>query len=353
MKQQNRNKFRESCLERDNGKCVVPWCDKEAVDVHHIIERSLWSDGGYIKPNGASVCSHHHKHAEETYIPPQAFWFWIGIKDPKLPENYDDTSIDKWGDQLESPPWKEHREYIKYPSTRHLPFSNIGDKDDTYHRSVDTFLNVPLVITHKMDGSNAMLIKDVDEPVRARNGREAEHESFSLLKDLYWDCNVYENIPETVQVFGEWLYAKHSIHYGCDCEDECVDVGPSLSDVVEGDYGTQAYFQVFGAYDMKYDLWMSWPKTEEIASRLGFPTVPVVKITQDDNGTYDKRNILYNDVYQKAQSIVQSGEEGLVVRSKYPFHYGEFKKRVGKYVRENHVKTDDHWKFQNVTSNKL
>lgn len=352
MTEQNRKQFRESCLERDKGECVVPWCDEEAVDVHHIVERSLWADGGYIEPNGASVCGHHHKHAEETYIPPQAFWFWIGVEDPVTPDGLT-TDINKWGDEIDSPPWKEHREYIKYPSTRHLPFSNIGDKDDTYHKNVDQFLDIPLVMTHKMDGSNAMLIKDVDEPVRARNGREADHKSFSLLKDLYWDCNVHEQIPESIQVFGEWLYAKHSIHYGCDCENDCVDVGPGLSEVVEGEYGDQAYFQVFGAYDMRYDMWLSWPTTEKIASDLGFPTVPVVEISQNDSATYTKRNLLYDDVYQKADSIVQNGEEGLVVRSKYPFHYGEFGQRLGKYVRSNHVKTEEHWKFQKVKPNRL
>lgn len=349
---ENRRQFRESCLERDNKECVVPWCNRNAVDVHHIIERSLWSDGGYIEENGASVCGNHHEHAEETYIPPQAFWFWIGIEHPKTPEGYN-TNIDKWGKELEIPPWKEHREYIKYPSTRHLPFSNIGDKDDTYHKNVDKFLDIPLVMTHKMDGSNAMLIKDTEEPVRARNGREAEHESFSLLKDLYWDCGVYENIPTSVQVFGEWLYAKHSIHYGCECNEKCVDVGPNISDVVKGDYGKQSYFQVFGMYDMRYDMWLSWPTTKMISSNLGFPTVPVVKLSEEDNGTYTKRNVLYDDVYQKANSIVQSGEEGLVVRSKYPFHYGEFEKRIGKYVRKNHVKTDEHWMFQKTKQNNL
>jgi hypothetical protein len=352
MTNQNRKQFRESCLERDNGICVVPWCREEAVDVHHIIERELWADGGYIENNGASVCSRHHKHAEETYIPPQAFWFWIGIDDPIVPEGHS-RNIDKWGEELESPPWKEHREYIKYPSTRHLPFSNIGDKDDTYHRSVDPFLDMPLVITHKMDGSNAMIIKDTENPVRARNGKKADHQSFSLLKDLYWDCNVHENIPENIQVFGEWLYAKHSIHYGCDCENECEDVGPSISSVVEGDFGRQAYFQVFGAYNMDYDMWLSWPSTQKIADELGFPTVPVVSISENDEPTYEKRNVFYDDVYQKAESIVQNGEEGLVVRSKYPFHYGEFGRRLGKYVRENHVKTDEHWKFKKEIPNRL
>ena len=36
-----RNEFREGVFARDNHTCVVPDCNKEAVDAHHIIERKL------------------------------------------------------------------------------------------------------------------------------------------------------------------------------------------------------------------------------------------------------------------------------------------------------------------------
>lgn len=346
-----RKEFREQCFNRDNHTCVVPWCDEDAEDAHHIIERAEWEDGGYIPQNGASVCEKHHRHAEENEIPPQAFWLWIGIDNPITPSQYG-LHINKWGDSFDVPPWKEHRERIKYPSSRHLPFSNIGDKDDTYYRNVDTFLDIPLVMTHKIDGSNAMIIKDIDNPVRARNGKQANHDSFDLLKDMYWDRNLHEKMTDNIQVFGEWTYAKHSIHYGCDCEEECVDIGPNLSDLVGVD-DERAYFQVFGVYHMEYDIWLSWPKVEEVADELGLPTVPVIYVEENDEPTYTNKNMLYDEVYNEARKVVDNGGEGIVIRTKYPYHYGQFEMKLGKYVRKNHVKTDKHWKNQRITPNRI
>ena len=40
-----RDQFREGVFKRDNHKCVI--CRAPAVDAHHIIERRLWTDGGY------------------------------------------------------------------------------------------------------------------------------------------------------------------------------------------------------------------------------------------------------------------------------------------------------------------
>lgn len=46
----SRDQFRELTFERDKHTCV--FCDKPAQDAHHIIERRLWSDGGYYLDNG-------------------------------------------------------------------------------------------------------------------------------------------------------------------------------------------------------------------------------------------------------------------------------------------------------------
>lgn len=53
-----RDIFRESVFSRDNHKCVI--CGNPAKDAHHIIERRLFSDGGYYIDNGASLCEEHH-----------------------------------------------------------------------------------------------------------------------------------------------------------------------------------------------------------------------------------------------------------------------------------------------------
>jgi hypothetical protein len=323
---------------------VTPDPDENG-EVHHIIERALWTDGGYIPENGVCVCTDHHKHAEQNNIPPQTFWKWAEITDPVVPTNT--TQINKWGDEFETPPHADIREYHKYPSTRHLlplywqsprgTVSERTERDDTGHQSVESFRNIPCIVMTKMDGSNAMLVADADEPVRARNGRHAEHESFDRLKQEYWNRNVYESLPDHIQLFGENMYAKHSIHYGCDgCCDER-NQGPPVTDV----------FLVFGAYDTRYNIWCSWPETVRLALDVGFTPV------QFFSATYKHVHELKRSLTTNAQRIVDNGHEGIVIRPKFPFHWGQFDQYVGKYVRPNHVQTDEHWSQQRCIQNKI
>lgn len=310
-------------------------------EVHHIIERKLWDDGGYIPDNGATVCNYHHRLAERNIIPPQAFWQWLDIEDPPLPEQFDNMAIDKWGEDLAVPPWKEHRENIKYPSTRHLPWSHERDTDDTAHKEVDNFLGYHLVATVKMDGGNAMLVKDTENPIRARNGRHADKDHFDMAKQWYWENDLYSKIPEHYQVFGEWLYAKHSIHYGCDCDEPCEDVGPALDD----------YFQVFGVYDTRFDLWLGWHDTMKFALGNDMAVVPAAT-GMYGFGEYDNRGKFWNDAYELSQKVVEQGHEGIVIRSMYPFQYGQIEERLGKYVRPGHVKEGEkHWSKRALVQN--
>jgi|AntDeeMetagen134_2_1112570.scaffolds.fasta_scaffold01233_8 hypothetical protein len=347
----SRSVFSDRALERDNETCVIPWCDADADEVHHVIERSLWSDGGYYLRNAASVCNPHHRYAEDNHIPPQAFWRWIGVE-PLTPEQFTSFHINKWGDELDEPPGKDKREYIKYPSSRHFHFSHSRDRDDTEHGSVDPFLGVPLVTLVKMDGGNTIIVqadtKD-DEPIRARNakdkGRPGEKRTYSRLQSEYWNRGLNHVIPDHIQIFGEWLFAKHSIHYGCDCNTPCEDIGPGLD----------SYFQVFGVFDKRFDLWLGWPEVEQWAEKIGYPTAPVISSEpSSDPATFERSHQLHDQLVQTGQDLVRDGHEGFVVRSKFPFHYGQFPVRLGKYVRKNHVDDDaEHWSNQPLVPNQL
>lgn len=365
MSDQNRKQFRENVFSRDNHSCIVPWCDNSADDAHHIIERELWEDGGYIPKNGASVCNKHHRYAESNNIPPQAFYLWAEIENPPIPNSVSNHDVDKWGEEFDTPPWENLRERIKYQSSRHLLPLYWYDhtvaqerikKDDTGLKIVEDFVGIPLVITHKIDGSNCMIVNDVDNPVRARNGSSPTESMKKFYKSggLYWRQEVNQKLPDRLQVFGEWVYAKHSIHYGCDCDEQCEDVGPSLSELT-GIEDDRSYFQIFGVYDKIHNIWLSWPDTKSIANHLGFPTTPVIYCEDsNDNATFKTETEARNKLIEYAHNVVENGGEGIVVRSKFPFHYGQFPKRLGKYVRENHVKDDaDHWSHRNVVENRI
>lgn len=364
MISKERQQFQETCIERENNECIIPWCTEAPDDVHHIVERELWSDGGYIPANGASVCNHHHQYAEENHIPPQAFWMWAGVDSDNIvvPEQIETQDINKWGDVFDTPPWEDLRSQIKYQSTRHLlPLYWHDDTlaeeriehDDTGLQSVENFVGIPLVITEKMDGGNMMIVSGTDTPVRARNGSRPKETMKLMYDDLYWRYEVNEKLPDRLQVFGEWLFAKHSIHYGCQCEDPCDDIGPALSDTVPYD-DERAYFQIFGVYDTTLNLWLSWPEVEQVADHLGFPTTPVIyKEDDSDVATFETKHEARQELIKYARSVIDNGGEGIVVRSKFPFHYAQFGRRVGKYVRENHVQTDEHWSHKKTVKNNI
>jgi len=104
----SREDFRELVFSRDNNCCVV--CGKSAgngvkLDAHHIIERRLWTDGGYYLDNGATLCDIgkdgcHYK-AETTSLSVEDIRRYAGIEKLVLPEDlYADHIYDKWGNVI-------------------------------------------------------------------------------------------------------------------------------------------------------------------------------------------------------------------------------------------------------------
>lgn len=95
MKLLSREKFNELCKKRDKHHCV--FCDDTNIVVHHIIDRKLFSDGGYYLDNGASVCDEHHWICEKTDISVEEVRKACGITNIILPESFDSSIVyDKW-----------------------------------------------------------------------------------------------------------------------------------------------------------------------------------------------------------------------------------------------------------------
>lgn len=78
-KKQIRSEFRKAVFKRDGyrcrhcgklGKCRQtgefegPNVERVNLDAHHIIERNLFENGGYVKENGVSLCDDCHAKAE-------------------------------------------------------------------------------------------------------------------------------------------------------------------------------------------------------------------------------------------------------------------------------------------------
>lgn len=70
-KKEVRNKFRSAVFKRDGCTCRV--CStkrpEEELDAHHITDRSLMANGGYVASNGITVCKDEcHMKVEKFHI---------------------------------------------------------------------------------------------------------------------------------------------------------------------------------------------------------------------------------------------------------------------------------------------
>ena len=212
----------------------------------------------------------------------------------------------------------------KYPRTAHLPWSPGGTSDDRRLTDVSSLLNVGLVLTEKMDGSNVCL--EAGACYARSHATSPKHPSFDAFKAFH--AGVSHLIPENFQVFGEWLYALHSIKYSA----------------------LPSYFLAFGVRDMKTMTWGSWSEVEMWAAELGVKTAPL--LCQTAVGREDALQSLTTSL-SKAPSACGGQREGVVVRVSTSFADDAFGSSVAKWVRKNHVQSGDHWKNQVIVKNGL
>ena len=335
----SRDDARELCLERDNFKCVN--CGAPAQDAHHLTERKLFEDGGYYLGNLASVCGPCHILAEQTLLSPQELREKAGIKTVILPANlYNDNEIvyDKWaniilpnGRRTRGPLFydesvqkilKEGKvldlfdKYVKYPRTYHLPNSPGLTKDDRGLKDTSNFDGKEVTVALKMDGENTTCYSDY---IHARSLSEYDsHPSHKWAKIL--QAKIGHDIPPGFRLCMENVYAKHSIHY----------------------HDLESYMYLFSIWTHE-NICLSWDETKEYAELLDLTLVPEIY-----RGIFDMNAIT------KSFAQYKDNHEGYVVRLTESFKYGDFHKAVAKYVRPNHVKTEDHhWKIKAIVENGL
>jgi hypothetical protein len=201
----------------------------------------------------------------------------------------------------------------KYPRTPHLPWSPGADEDDLQMDDCVIFQDRQVVVTEKMDGENTSLYRD---GMHARSLDSRHHPSRDWVKA--WHGSIAHEIPEGWRFCGENLYARHSVAYDA----------------------LQSYFYLFSVWNEQNDC-LSWEETQEWAVLLGCPCPPVLY-----QGTWQPTLIQQITV----DPVVS---EGYVVRVTERFPYEAFPKSVAKWVRPNHVQTDQHWMHAQIIPNAL
>ncbi len=68
-KKQIRQAFRDAVFQRDGYKCkICGFAEIDALDAHHITDRHLMPNGGYVLENGITLCTINcHQMAEEFH----------------------------------------------------------------------------------------------------------------------------------------------------------------------------------------------------------------------------------------------------------------------------------------------
>lgn len=207
----------------------------------------------------------------------------------------------------------------KYPRTFHLWFSLGTSSEDrlwTKEETLSVFEGKEVVVTEKIDGENSSLYR---HRMHVRSLDSRTHPSQNWLRQLH--ASIAHDIPEGWRLCGENVYAQHSIRY-----DQLT-----------------TFFYVFAIYNDK-NVCLSWDDTKSYCELLGLQTVPELY-----RGVWDEDKVR---ACWTGKSKFGPDQEGYVVRiaEEFPYPVSEkgsmpLFKTVGKFVREKHVQTDDHWRM--------
>ena len=112
-------------------------------------------------------------------------------------------------------------EIVRYPRTPHLEGSRLQPGDhDLAQEPLETLRGAHCVIEEKLDGANAGISLDEDGRVRLQS---RGHALVGGAREKHWDlfkqwartheAALAERLAGGLVLYGEWLYAKHTIFY--------------------------------------------------------------------------------------------------------------------------------------------
>jgi hypothetical protein len=152
--------------------------------------------------------------------------------------------------------------FTKYPRTPHL-FGAQGTADDkrlNVSQSSAFIADASLIVEEKIDGTNVGIhFADNGELILQCRGHlitEGMHPQYDLFKQ--WACAktavLEDMLSDRLILFGEWVYARHSIHY----------------------LELPHYFFEFDIFDKAEQKFLTLDRRLELLAGTGIETVPVV-----------------------------------------------------------------------------
>ncbi len=202
----------------------------------------------------------------------------------------------------------------KYPKTPYWPWSPAINREDSTHHKPERFVDVPVVVTEKLDGGNTLLhngevyARSVSAPSRGKwMAMVRKHHAWKLTS------------PDTY-LYGEDIYGLHSIAYGPVPENRT--------------------FYAFAFCNASSDF-ASFTTVQRLAAKLDIATVPILF-----EGCFRSVAEIRDFIEQShtEPSVLGGKREGIVLRTIAGFSYSDFADNVCKSVRANHVQTDRRWR---------
>ena len=154
---------------------------------------------------------------------------------------------------------------VKFPRTPHLIWLSaaVVREDKVLTRTeAEAFLRQSVIVEEKVDGANLGISFDMNGNVLAQNrGHLVERGKRGQFGPLWaWlserETRLFDALENRFIIFGEWCYARHSIHY------------TQLPD----------YFLAFDVFDKHEQRFMSSARRDEIVGELKLATVPKVGV---------------------------------------------------------------------------
>jgi len=232
-------------------------------------------------------------------------------------------------------------DFIKYPRTPHL-FGSKGTDDDKHlgRKESEAFIaDESLIVEEKLDGTNVGIHFNSRGRMvlqcRGHEITEGMHPQYDLFKK--W-TSVKRPVLEAMLgrqfiLYGEWLYAKHSVHYR----------------------KLPHYFFEFDIYDKDAAQFLDLDTRLQMLDGTGLQTVPVIhrgRVTAGElqsligpsafDSAFDNPTTASNDQLM----------EGLYLRTEAGGHVTGRAKMVRPEFVEK-VKQSDHWQHQAMVPNEL
>lgn len=179
------------------------------------------------------------------------------------------------------------------------------------------------VINLKMDGEDSSVYADGYFHIRSVDSTSPSKDSrakvwASMVSPILANDNLHRMVFENV-------YDQHSIHY-------------------KDDNALHCYYQCLFLTEMRDGVeWVvDYKEQAKFCSRWGIGMPPLVSIANGINSL---------SIY--AKNIDLSLQEGIVVRHPGSFEFSDIPHYVGKWVRPNHVQTDNDWKRKSLEPNQV